>query len=113
MLTSEDHRNPDLPVGTRADLLLREMTVEEKCHQLTGVMPWAVVGPGGSDIAAPRPSSRAHRATSPNSSSTIRTGSPTWSVRSSNGSSHVPGWRSRLCFTPRPGDRAGQPGHAV
>lgn len=51
MLPNEDHRNRDLPAGTRADLLLREMTVEEKCHQLTGVMPWAVVGPGGSDIA--------------------------------------------------------------
>lgn len=29
-----------LPSEVRADLLLKEMTLAEKCHQLTSVMPW-------------------------------------------------------------------------
>src|SRR5580704_1540402 len=35
----------------RADDLLRRMTIEEKVHQLTGIMPNSVVGPSGLDAA--------------------------------------------------------------
>ena len=39
----------NLPAEVRAELLLQKMTLEEKCHQLTSVMPWTVVRPDGSD----------------------------------------------------------------
>ena len=35
----------------RADLLLAEMTVAEKCHQLTSRMPWSLISADGSDAA--------------------------------------------------------------
>ncbi|MEV4264027.1 glycoside hydrolase family 3 N-terminal domain-containing protein [Kribbella sp. NPDC049584] len=38
-----------LAPDVRAELLLREMTLEEKCFQLTSVMPWAMVRADGSD----------------------------------------------------------------
>ncbi|MEV5129745.1 glycoside hydrolase family 3 N-terminal domain-containing protein [Streptomyces sp. NPDC053705] len=40
-------RNPSLAPRVRAELLLREMTTEEKAQQLTCVMPQAVLGPDG------------------------------------------------------------------
>jgi beta-glucosidase len=44
-----DHRDPNLPAHVRTDLLLREMTIAEKCGQLSAVMPWSVVRGDGSD----------------------------------------------------------------
>jgi len=43
------YHDANLPSEVRADLLLQELTLEEKCHQLTSVMPWSVVRPDGSD----------------------------------------------------------------
>ena len=40
-------RNPTLPPRERAQLLLQEMTVEEKAQQLTCIMPQAVLGAHG------------------------------------------------------------------
>ncbi|MFG1965456.1 glycoside hydrolase family 3 N-terminal domain-containing protein [Nonomuraea sp. NPDC049028] len=37
-----------MPADDRAELLLREMTLEEKCGQLTSVMPWSLVRADGS-----------------------------------------------------------------
>ncbi|MDX3638157.1 glycoside hydrolase family 3 N-terminal domain-containing protein [Streptomyces sp. MB09-02B] len=48
-MSSNDHRDVRLPAGERATLLLRELTVEEKCHQLVSVMPWTLVRADGSD----------------------------------------------------------------
>ncbi|MYS48619.1 beta-glucosidase, partial [Streptomyces sp. SID6013] len=48
-MPSEDHRDPRLPPAERATLLLREMTLDEKCHQLVSVMPWTLVRADGSD----------------------------------------------------------------
>ncbi|MGA5454744.1 glycoside hydrolase family 3 N-terminal domain-containing protein [Streptomyces umbrinus] len=48
-LPTGTHRDARLPAGERAALLLREMTLEEKCHQLVSVMPWTLVRPDGSD----------------------------------------------------------------
>jgi len=45
----EDHRHPDLPADVRAESLLAQMTLEEKCAQLTSVMPWSLVRTDGSD----------------------------------------------------------------
>jgi beta-glucosidase-like glycosyl hydrolase len=45
----ENHRNPSAPADVRAESLLAEMTLEEKCAQLTGVMPWTLVRADGSD----------------------------------------------------------------
>lgn len=39
-----------LDPGVRAELLLRELTVEEKCHQLVARMPWSLVKPDGSEV---------------------------------------------------------------
>jgi beta-glucosidase len=36
-------------IETRVELLLREMTLEEKCGQLGSVMPWSVIRADGSD----------------------------------------------------------------
>jgi hypothetical protein len=46
MPTAQYH-DASLPSEVRADLLLQELTLEEKCHQLTSVMPWSVVRPDG------------------------------------------------------------------
>jgi beta-glucosidase-like glycosyl hydrolase len=43
------HLDASLPSDVRADLLLQEMTLAEKCHQLTSVMPWNVVRPDHAD----------------------------------------------------------------
>ncbi|MET8977911.1 glycoside hydrolase family 3 N-terminal domain-containing protein [Streptomyces sp. NPDC004539] len=48
-MSSNDHLDIRLPAGERATLLLRELTVEEKCHQLVSVMPWSLVRADGSD----------------------------------------------------------------
>jgi beta-glucosidase-like glycosyl hydrolase len=48
-MSTQHHRDASLPAGVRADLLLREMTLEEKCHQLTAVLPWSLVRSDGSD----------------------------------------------------------------
>ncbi len=48
-LPHDDYRNPQLPADVRADLLLAEMTPEEKCGQLTSVLPWSLVNGDGSD----------------------------------------------------------------
>ena len=48
MLTA-DYRNAHLPAEVRADLLLREMTLEEKCAQLTAVLPWWLIRWDGTD----------------------------------------------------------------
>lgn len=47
MPDSTDFRNTSLAPRERAELLLREMTVEEKTQQLTCIMPQAVLGPEG------------------------------------------------------------------
>ncbi|MFG6201978.1 glycoside hydrolase family 3 N-terminal domain-containing protein [Nonomuraea sp. JJY05] len=44
-----NHRDTRLTADARAELLLREMTLEEKCGQLTAVMPWSLVRADGSD----------------------------------------------------------------
>ena len=48
-MATEDYREVHLPAAARAELLLREMTLEEKCDQLTGGWPWLLVRPDGSD----------------------------------------------------------------
>ncbi|MDX3798261.1 glycoside hydrolase family 3 N-terminal domain-containing protein [Streptomyces sp. AK04-3B] len=45
----DDFRDARLPADERATRLLRELTVEEKCHQLVSVMPWTLVRADGSD----------------------------------------------------------------
>ena len=45
----KDYRHPDLPADVRAESLLAQMTLEEKCAQLTSVMPWSLVRTDGSD----------------------------------------------------------------
>jgi beta-glucosidase len=50
-MPSNDYRDTRLTAGDRADLLLREMTLDEKCHQLTAVMPWSLIRADGSDAA--------------------------------------------------------------
>ncbi|OLT30802.1 beta-glucosidase [Actinomadura sp. CNU-125] len=47
-MPEDSHRNADLPDDVRAELLLREMTLEEKCGQLSSVFPWALVQADGS-----------------------------------------------------------------
>ena len=42
----DEHLDP----GRRAELLLRELTLEEKCHQLVARMPWSLVKPDGSPV---------------------------------------------------------------
>ena len=42
-------RDERLEPGRRAELLLREMTTAEKCHQLTARMSWSLVKADGSD----------------------------------------------------------------
>jgi beta-glucosidase len=42
-------RDARLEPGHRAELLMREMTTAEKCHQLTARMPWALVKADGTD----------------------------------------------------------------
>ena len=44
-----DYRHPDLPADIRAASLLVQMTLEEKCAQLTSIMPWSLVRTDGSD----------------------------------------------------------------
>ncbi|RSM43237.1 glycoside hydrolase family 3 protein [Amycolatopsis balhimycina DSM 5908] len=48
-MSTETYRDTHLPTDHRADLLLREMSLEEKCGQLTSVMPWSVIRADGSD----------------------------------------------------------------
>lgn len=48
-MPTESFRDARLPATERADLLLREMTLQEKCDQLTGVWPWLLVRADGSD----------------------------------------------------------------
>ncbi|MET8977903.1 glycoside hydrolase family 3 N-terminal domain-containing protein [Streptomyces sp. NPDC004539] len=43
------HRDPELSADTRAELLLKEMTPEEKCGQLGGAWPWTFVDADGKD----------------------------------------------------------------
>ncbi|XVQ09388.1 glycoside hydrolase family 3 N-terminal domain-containing protein [Spirillospora sp. CA-255316] len=50
-MSTESHHDAHLPAASRAELLLREMTIEEKCDQLTAVWPWALVRADGSDAA--------------------------------------------------------------
>ncbi|MFK0287547.1 glycoside hydrolase family 3 N-terminal domain-containing protein [Streptomyces sp. NPDC090499] len=45
------HSDARLSPAERADLLLREMTLAEKCAQLVGVFPWSLIGPDCSDAA--------------------------------------------------------------
>ncbi|MGP2440405.1 glycoside hydrolase family 3 N-terminal domain-containing protein [Streptomyces sp. JW3] len=45
----ETYRDAHLPPGARADLLLREMTLEEKCAQLTAVWPWKLIDAEGAE----------------------------------------------------------------
>lgn len=47
----DDYRNPRLASATRADLLVREMTLTEKCWQLTPVPPWWISLGDGTDPA--------------------------------------------------------------
>jgi beta-glucosidase len=48
-MSSEDYRDPGLPANVRVDLLLPEMTLDEKCDQLTAGWPWLLVRADGSD----------------------------------------------------------------
>ena len=48
-MPTDDYRDAHLPAATRADLLLRQMTPEEKCDQLTAGWPWLLVRADGSD----------------------------------------------------------------
>ena len=48
-MSTDDHRNVHLPADVRAESLLREMTPEEKCDQLTAGWPWLLVHADGSD----------------------------------------------------------------
>ena len=50
-MRTEDYRDAQLPAGDRADLLLRRMTLEEKCGQLTSTVPWRLIRGDGSDAA--------------------------------------------------------------
>jgi beta-glucosidase len=43
--------NEQLDPGHRAELLLAQLTIAEKCHQLTARMPWSVVNADGTDAA--------------------------------------------------------------
>ncbi|MFG2971125.1 glycoside hydrolase family 3 N-terminal domain-containing protein [Streptomyces sp. NPDC048288] len=45
--SSHSHRDVHLPADTRAALLLPEMTLEEKCAQLTAVWPWKLIDADG------------------------------------------------------------------
>ena len=47
-MTRDDYRDSSLSPEHRAALLVREMTVPEKSHQLTSVPPWYLVRPDGS-----------------------------------------------------------------
>ncbi|MEU9348554.1 glycoside hydrolase family 3 N-terminal domain-containing protein [Streptomyces sp. NPDC048278] len=48
-MSTEDYRDILLPNAARAELLLSEMTLEEKCDQLTAVWPWCLVRADGSE----------------------------------------------------------------
>ena len=48
-MTRHDHLDHRLPLEVRADLLAREMTVVEKCNQLTAVPPWWLALGDGTD----------------------------------------------------------------
>lgn len=50
---NDDHRNADLPADVRAELLLREMTLEERCGQLTPAVPGHLIRPDGPDADDP------------------------------------------------------------
>ncbi|MDX2913198.1 glycoside hydrolase family 3 N-terminal domain-containing protein [Streptomyces griseiscabiei] len=47
--SARTHRDTELSADVRAGLLLREMTLEEKCGQLSGAWPWTFVDADGSD----------------------------------------------------------------
>jgi hypothetical protein len=46
---SNDLRDSRLSPEVRASALVEQMTLDEKCHQIVGVRPWAVTEPGGSE----------------------------------------------------------------
>ncbi len=48
-MSHHDYRDAGLPADVRADLLAREMTVVEKCHQLTAVPAWWLALADGAD----------------------------------------------------------------
>ncbi|MDQ0957347.1 beta-glucosidase-like glycosyl hydrolase [Streptomyces sp. B4I13] len=48
-MSTQDHRDAGLPANVRAELLLREMTLEEKVDQLSAEWPWNLVRADGSD----------------------------------------------------------------
>lgn len=48
-VTDTTHLDAALPAEHRARLLLEKMTLLEKAHQITGVFPWCIVSPDGSD----------------------------------------------------------------
>ncbi|MGW1271318.1 glycoside hydrolase family 3 N-terminal domain-containing protein [Streptomyces sp. NPDC002491] len=45
------HLDTTLAASERAELLLRQMTLEEKCGQLSSFLPWTFVNPDGSVLA--------------------------------------------------------------
>jgi beta-glucosidase len=49
--TASTYRDEYLDPGHRAELLLAEMSIAEKCHQLTARMAWSMVKPDGTDAA--------------------------------------------------------------
>ncbi|MFE5671653.1 glycoside hydrolase family 3 N-terminal domain-containing protein [Agromyces sp. NPDC056523] len=49
--SAEEHLDLALSPEERAELLLRRMTLREKCHQLVGVPPWSLVNPDLSEPA--------------------------------------------------------------
>jgi hypothetical protein len=49
--TTAPWMNEQLDPGHRAQLLLAQLTIAEKCHQLTVRMPWSVVNADGTDAA--------------------------------------------------------------
>jgi beta-glucosidase-like glycosyl hydrolase len=48
----DEFRDPELPADVRADLLAQQMTVREKCWQLTAIVPWWLVNPDDSETKA-------------------------------------------------------------
>jgi beta-glucosidase len=48
-MPNQNHHNAGLPADVRAELLLREMTLEEKVDQLSAEWPWNLVRSDGSD----------------------------------------------------------------
>jgi hypothetical protein len=83
-MSSEDYRDPSLSAGVRAELVLRQMTLEEKCDQLTAGWPWLLVRADGSDAEGAGEVLTRARVMSRVCRPTTRPGWPCWSAPSSD-----------------------------